>query len=320
MCRTRGVSPAAATTSSAASKATSCSALVALLGASATAKCDQTPVTCIVPLPSSWAARSTSAGQSPAVAPLRPNPVSTFSWTRARTPVAWDAAVRASSCHRELAVTSISSRTQATRSSSPGDHSQARIGTVIPCWRSSAASDSRAVPSQSAPPAMAALAEGSSPWPYASALTTASSAAEGACERSTSTLAEIASRSTSHTARATTAPSCRTPWPRACQVMAEAAAACAARRAAQHVHSRHRTALRASQPARETVQANGARRDTRSSDRIHASGASGRGEHPGDESGEHVTGASRGQRGITEGVHVGHAPGPRRQSRDPSGR
>ena len=57
--------------------------------------------------------------------------------------------------------------------SSPGGVSQARIGLVIPPLRSVIASSSNAVPSQSAPAAWAAVATGSKPWPYASALTTA---------------------------------------------------------------------------------------------------------------------------------------------------
>ena len=55
--------------------------------------------------------------------------------------------------------------------------SQAIIGLLIPPLRSSIASSSSAVPSQSAPAACAAIATGNKPCPYASALTTANTCA-----------------------------------------------------------------------------------------------------------------------------------------------
>ena len=52
-----------------------------------------------------------------------------------------------------------------TASVSLGVHSQARVGTVIPASRNAIASSMMAVPSQLAPPAMAARAAGTRPWP-----------------------------------------------------------------------------------------------------------------------------------------------------------
>ena len=74
-----------------------------------------------------------------------------------------------------------------------------RIGTggAMPAWRSTTASDVRATHRPPAPAPRAARATGTAPWPYPSAFTTAQTPAGATTVRSSSTLAAIASRSTS---------------------------------------------------------------------------------------------------------------------------
>ena len=71
---------------------------------------------------------------------------------------------------------------------------------VMPAWRRARASCSCTTPSQSAPPATAACAEGIMPWPYPSALTTAISWVPPTCPRIASTLRATAARSMSASA------------------------------------------------------------------------------------------------------------------------
>jgi hypothetical protein len=73
--------------------------------------------------------------------------------------------------------------------------SQASTGAAIPAERSRSASSSVATPSQVAPASSAARAQGTMPWPYASAFTTAITSAEVA-EARCATFARTASRST----------------------------------------------------------------------------------------------------------------------------
>ena len=74
-----------------------------------------------------------------------------------------------------------------------------RIGTVgsMPAWRSATPSDARATHRPPAPAPRAARATGTAPWPYPSAFTTAQTPAGATTVRSSSTLAAMASRSTS---------------------------------------------------------------------------------------------------------------------------
>src|SRR3954468_45996 len=66
----------------------------------------------------------------------------------------------------------------------------------MPASRRVIASSSRATPSQEAPPSTAARPDGTIPWPYPSALTTAMSPAPVAWARRSPTLWRIAARST----------------------------------------------------------------------------------------------------------------------------
>ena len=72
----------------------------------------------------------------------------------------------------------------------------------MPAARRATASSTIAVPSQLAPPSSAARAQGSSPCPYASALTTAMSSADVPA-RSVATLSRIAARSMTASVRST---------------------------------------------------------------------------------------------------------------------
>src|ERR1035441_4396779 len=76
-----------------------------------------------------------------------------------------------------------------------------RIGTSSPASRRTTPSSTSATASDVAPPASAALATGTAPWPYPSALTTAHRAAGEATALSTPAFDEMASRSTSAQAR-----------------------------------------------------------------------------------------------------------------------
>ena len=69
-------------------------------------------------------------------------------------------------------------------------------GAVIPAWRSASASVVSTTPSQLAPPASAARAAGTMPWPYPSAFTTAISWLPRTRSVSAATLPVIAPRST----------------------------------------------------------------------------------------------------------------------------
>src|SRR5664280_3639675 len=85
---------------------------------------------------------------------------------------------------------------------STGGSDRSRIGTSIPTSRRSAPSSTRATASHSAPPASAALAMGTAPCPYPSALTTAQSAEEPTMPLRISALRRAASTSISaHTGR-----------------------------------------------------------------------------------------------------------------------
>jgi hypothetical protein len=108
--------------------------------------------------------------------------------------VARAAAAISSTTHASPAETSTSAAS-ASAQDSPGAASQHRIRPVMPARRSSSASSSTAVPSQVAPPAWAARAAGTMPWPYPSAFTTVITAAGPAYSRRRATLARIASRS-----------------------------------------------------------------------------------------------------------------------------
>src|SRR6185503_20263854 len=72
-----------------------------------------------------------------------------------------------------------------------------RMGASMPASRSSTPSSTSATPSAAAPASIAARATGTAPWPYASAFTTAITAAGATRSRSTPTLCRIASRSIS---------------------------------------------------------------------------------------------------------------------------
>ena len=67
----------------------------------------------------------------------------------------------------------------------------------MPASRRRTPSSTRATASRVAPLSMAASATGASPWPYASALTTAQTSAGATNEPSTVTLSRIAPRSIS---------------------------------------------------------------------------------------------------------------------------
>ena len=91
--------------------------------------------------------------------------MSTLRCTRAVVPASRAAAAIASTAHTALAERSMSARIPSTHCSSRPDSQDSTRGPVTPAARSASASSSRAVPSQVAPPAAAAFAEGTSPWP-----------------------------------------------------------------------------------------------------------------------------------------------------------
>src|SRR6185503_11449829 len=152
------------------------------------------PITCTSPAAAALAAAVTRSGQSAAGAPPRDRPVSIFRCSRAGWPASRAAAAISVTVQGALADRSTSAATPAARSL-PGAASQDSTGVVIPALRSASASSRNATPSQLAPPASAARADGSRPCPYPSALTTAITSA-GVRDRSSATLSRIASRST----------------------------------------------------------------------------------------------------------------------------
>ena len=161
--RSGGRTPARSSSSHASTKRSCWARTVGCCGASAQARCDQTPVTSTAPSAHAAATRCTISDQSVRMPP-RPSPVSTFTWTRAGRPRSCAAATTASSVQPLPTVTSMSASI-APATSAPGTKSQVRRGAVTPAARSSRASVSWATPSQVAPPSSAARAEGTRPWP-----------------------------------------------------------------------------------------------------------------------------------------------------------
>ena len=154
------------------------------------------PVVSIAPAAAAFAVASSSAGQSAAVQPLRDSPVSILRCTRAALPSSAAVATTRSRAWPEDTETSTPAASAARSDSvSRGVHSQASTGSVMPAARSASASSSIATPSQLAPPASAARAEATMPWPYPSALTTAISSA-AVLDFRVATLAAMAARST----------------------------------------------------------------------------------------------------------------------------
>ena len=104
----------------------------------------------------------------------RPSPVSTLRCTRAVRPA--DAArprPPRRAARRRRRPTGRRRPRPPRRAARPGPSSQASTGTSMPAARSASASRAVQTPSQVAPPASAARADGTMPWPYPSALTTA---------------------------------------------------------------------------------------------------------------------------------------------------
>jgi hypothetical protein len=93
---------------------------------------------------------------------LRFNPVSTFTVTRAATPLRRAASTTSSNCATEDTPTCTSALTAGAKSV-PGACSQASTGAVIPAARSSSASVTVATPSSAAPAANAARATSVAP-------------------------------------------------------------------------------------------------------------------------------------------------------------
>ena len=156
--------------------AASWASIEGLPGSSAEAKCDQRPTTVTRPASSASLAAASSPGQSAGAAPPRLSPVSAFRWTRAGRPATAAAAASRRTRSADPADRSTSAAMAAAWSCS-GTAIRHRIGSSRPAWRSSSASATCTTPSQSAPPAIAARAAGTAPWPYPLALTTAITAA-----------------------------------------------------------------------------------------------------------------------------------------------
>lgn len=164
MCRTSGRTPSFSAYATMSRKTSSWAAIDGWPGSSAQAKCDQRPVTRSTPASSAARAAETSSGQSAGWQPLRPRPVSAFSWIRAGIPASVAAATTSSSAHIPLTETSMSAST-ASRQGPPGVHSQHITRPRMPAARSARASCGVAVPSQDAPASCAALAQGTAPCP-----------------------------------------------------------------------------------------------------------------------------------------------------------
>ena len=137
----------------------------------------------------------TAPATRPAVAPPRDSPVSILRWTRAGRPARPGGRRRSRPAGRATAAERSTSAATPSCSGSPGASSQARTGAVMPCRRSSSASPRVQTPSQVAPPASAARADGTRPWPYPSPFTTAMTSADVPWRRR-AMLLRIASRST----------------------------------------------------------------------------------------------------------------------------
>ena len=195
MCLTSGVTPAFSATAIASAKAVSWAAIDGCPGMSAQAKCDHRPVTRTEPRAWAASAAASTPGQSAGVAPPRLSPVSALrcSRARARTPTRTAAASTFATEAAEPAARSMSWRIASAGSPNVIMH---RTGAVMPARRSATASSRSATPSQAAPPASAARAAGTMPWPYPSALTAASTWLPRTSSHSAATLAVIAPRST----------------------------------------------------------------------------------------------------------------------------
>ena len=152
------------------------------------------PTTRSLPMRSSRAASANAVGRSPGARPLRPRPVSTLSCTSAGR--AADAAAAAAASWSRLEMPSSIPCATASVKDAPGACSHARIGASMPARRSASASPMSATPRRFAPPASAATAERTAPWPYPSALTTAITS-EDVRRRTWRTLSAIASVSMS---------------------------------------------------------------------------------------------------------------------------
>ena len=131
---------------------------------SAQAKCDQMPTILAWPAASAARAAATTPGQSAAVAPPRLMPVSASRCSRAGRPArAASAAIRRTSAAVPAVRSTPAAMARACGASGVPDRQS--TGTVKPASRSAMASASWTTPSQVAPPASAADAEGSMPWP-----------------------------------------------------------------------------------------------------------------------------------------------------------
>ena len=162
MCLTSGVTPAFSASATASANAVSWAAIDGCPGISAQAKWDHRPTTRTAPPAWAASAASTTPGQSARVAPPRVSPVSAFRCSRAVTPARSAAPATRATKAAEPAVTSMPAAIASAGSPTAIRHS---TGAVSPARRSATASARSAVPSQLAPPASAARAAGTMPWP-----------------------------------------------------------------------------------------------------------------------------------------------------------
>ena len=176
-------------------KRPSCARVKAMSSPSASAKWVKTPVRRTSGL--SLSASSTAATSASVLAPMRPMPVSSFRCTRPCLPKA-----RAASCiqrtmagsHTVMVRPSAAPRRAASGVVAP---STSTGTSPMPACRRAAPSSAVATARCAAPASMAARATCTMPWPYASALTTASKRVpSGRASRRSLTLPRSASRST----------------------------------------------------------------------------------------------------------------------------
>ncbi len=200
-CRTRGLSPASATTRSAARKRERCFSVEPEAGSSARDRWLHSPTMAMMPSCSAALTASASAGRSAGVAPPRDMPVSTLRWIRAGPGAGWPSTTSSSSAWAAATIASSWARVDtdrsmpaasAARSGEPvaaacsgvrtgrSQHSsrgRSEVGTESGLWEGRAtpaassrarrcrASASWATPSQVAPARRQVVATGAMPWP-----------------------------------------------------------------------------------------------------------------------------------------------------------
>ena len=174
-CTSAGRTPAAASASTAARKRSTWARAEAVSTASAEAKWEKTPA---MDRPGSSRTAAPKAPTSAGSRPSRVMPVSTLIWMPIIRPAARAAAASASAAARVQTATSRSPATTAV--SSPGKAPPSTTtGPRTPARRSSVPSSTVDTPSAAAPASTKARAAATAPWPYPSALTTASTFTPG---------------------------------------------------------------------------------------------------------------------------------------------